>query len=70
MRIRTLAGVAVAGMATAAAVVGGVAYATADEEEPTVRIVTEREAPVENAQQPDEDCPEKSGDAAPQGTGL
>lgn len=71
MRIRTLAGVAVAGMATAAAVVGGVAYATADENEPTVRIV-QQEAPAEEAvqEQPAEDCPEKSGEAAPEGTGL
>jgi hypothetical protein len=67
MRIRTLAGVAVAGVAAAAAVVGGVAYATADDkvnEEPTVRIVTEREAAQ---QQSTEDCPEK---ADQQGTGL
>ena len=62
MRIRTLAGVAVAGAAAAAAVVGGVAYATADENDPTVRIVQQ--------EQPAEDCPEKSGEAAPQGTGL
>lgn len=63
MRIRTLAGVAVAGAAAAAAVVGGVAYATADENDPTVRIV-QQEQPA------DEDCPEKSGEAAPRGTGL
>lgn len=62
MRIRTLAGVAVAGAAAAAAVVGGVAYATADDEDPTVRIVTEREAAQPSST---EDCPEKT-----QGTGL
>jgi hypothetical protein len=59
MRIRTMAGLAVAGAATAAAVVGGVSYATADENEPTVRIVQEQPQP--------EDCPEKNGTA---GTGL
>jgi hypothetical protein len=63
MRIRTMAGLAVAGAATAAAVVGGVSYATADENEPTVRIVQEDTA------QP-EDCPEKSGTPSPEGTGL
>ena len=67
MRIRTLAGVAVAGVAAAAAVVGGVAVATADDNEPTMRIVTEREAA--QPAQPDEDCPEKDG-AAPQESGL
>lgn len=66
MRIRTLAGVAVAGVAAAAAVVGGVAVATADENEPTVRIVQEAQQ-----SQPDEDCPEKNGEAAaPQESGL
>jgi hypothetical protein len=70
MRIRTLAGVAVAGVAAAAAVVGGVAVATADEQEPIVRIVQEAQ-PGDTAQQPGEDCPEKNGDAsAPQGSGL
>ena len=72
MRIRTLAGVAVAGAAAAAAVVGGVAYATADDNDPTVRIV-QQERPADDAarEQPAEDCPEKSGEAAaPQGTGL
>lgn len=54
MRIRTLTGVAVAGVAAAAAVVGGVTYATADDDDPTVRIVTEREQPST------EDCPEKT----------
>ena len=58
MRIRTLTGVAVAGVAAAAAVVGGVTYATADDRaddtEPIVRIVTEREQPSTA------DCPEKS----------
>ena len=68
MRIRTLAGVAVAGVAAAAAVVGGVAVATADENEPTVRIV--QEAQPGDTAQPDEDCPEKNGEAAPEGTGL
>ena len=68
MRIRTMAGIAVAGAAAAAAIAGGVAVA--DDNEPTVRIVTEQEAPAENAaQQPEEDCPEKNG-AAPEGTGL
>jgi hypothetical protein len=69
MRIRTMAGIAVAGAAAAAAiVVGGVAVA--DDNEPTVKIVTEQGQPVENAaQQPEEDCPEKDG-AAPEGTGL
>lgn len=67
MRIRTLAGVAVAGAAAAAAVVGGVAYATADDDEPTVRIVTEREAAQPAEQQSTEDCPDK---ADQQGTGL
>jgi len=57
MRIRTLAGVAVAGAAAAAVVVGGVAYATADDDEPTVRIITEREAAHP---QSTEDCPEKT----------
>jgi len=70
MRIRTLAGVAVAGVAAAAAVVGGVAVANADEDEPIMRIVTEREAAQQQPAQPDEDCPEKNGAAAPQGTGL
>lgn len=72
MRIRTMAGIAVAAAATAAAVVGGVAYATADESEPTLRIVTERQA--QPAQQdPERDCPEKDGAAespGPEGTGL
>jgi hypothetical protein len=78
MRIRTLAGLAVAGAAGVAAIVGGAAYAAADEE-PIVRIVTEEPA-VGNAVQPDdsqprEDCPEKDGSApetAPNtsGTGL
>lgn len=70
MRIRTLAGVAVAGVAAAAAVVGGVAVATADENEPTVRIVQEAQPEEAAQQQPAEDCPEKNGGAAPQGTGL
>ena len=70
MRIRTLAGVAVAGVAAAAAVVGGVAVATADENEPTVRIVQEVQPEEAAQQQPAEDCPEKSGEAAPQETGL
>ena len=70
MRIRTLAGVAVAGVAAAAAVVGGVAVATADDTEPTVRIVQEAQ-PGDTAQpRPDEDCPEKNGAAAPGETGL
>lgn len=73
MRIRTMAGVAVAGAAAAAAIVGGVAYATADESEPTLRIVTERENAAQPAA-PEEDCPEKSGgqttSPSPQGTGL
>lgn len=59
MRIRTMAGIAVAGAAAAVAIVGGVAYA-ADDNEPTVRIVQDQPAPTE-------DCPEK---AAPEGTGL
>jgi hypothetical protein len=50
MRIRTVAGLAVA--AAAAITGGGVAYAAADDGEPVVRIV-EQEA------QPDEDCPER-----------
>jgi hypothetical protein len=66
MRIRTM-GIAVAGAAAAAAIIGGVAVA--DDNEPTVQIITEQEAPAENAAQPDEDCPEKDG-AAPEGTGL
>lgn len=70
MRIRTI-GIAVAGAAAAAAIVGGVAVA--DDNEPTVQIITEQQAPAENAAQPeaqpDEDCPEKDG-AAPEGTGL
>jgi hypothetical protein len=81
MRIRTIAGLAVAGAAGIAAVVGGAAYAAADDE-PIVRIVTEEPA-AENAVQPDdsqprEDCPEKGGapETAPEsapstsGTGL
>ncbi len=65
MRIRTMAGIAVAGAAATAAIIGGVAYATADEAEPTVRIVTE-EASGGAAQQ-ERDCPEEGGgsDAAP-----
>jgi hypothetical protein len=74
MRIRTMAGIVVAGAAAAVAVVGGVAYASGDETEPTVRIVTEREAPVENAAgQPaqdsaEKDCPEDG--ATTEGAGL
>jgi hypothetical protein len=70
MRIRTMAGAAVVGAAAVAAIAGGVAYATADESEPTLRIVTEREVPVENAAQPDrEDCPDKGAGSA-EGAGL
>jgi hypothetical protein len=65
MRIRTMVGGAVVGAAAVAAVAGGVAYATADESEPTLRIVTERES---GAQQSDrEDCPEES---TAEGAGL
>lgn len=70
MRIRTLAGVAVAGVAAAAAVVGGVTVATADDNEPIVRIVQEAQPEEAAQEQPAEDCPEKNGEAAPQGTGL
>jgi len=78
MRIRTMAGAAVVGAAAVAAIAGGVAYATADEDEPTLRIVTEREAPVDNAAQPGdgtrapdrEDCPDKGGDGTAEGAGL
>jgi hypothetical protein len=72
MRIRTMAGIAVAGTAAAAGIFGGIAYATADEAEPIVRIVTEGGA--QPAQEPD--CPEKGGSAtespspSPEGTGL
>ncbi|HEX6358060.1 hypothetical protein [Actinophytocola sp.] len=59
MRIRTMAGIALAG--TAFAVVGGVAYASADESEPTLRIVTEQEQPAQEL-----NCPEKGSE----GTGL
>ena len=73
MRIRTMAGVAVAGAAAAAGIVGGVAYATADEGEPIVRIVTEREDAAQPAA-PEEDCPYESGGQteapSPEGTGL
>ncbi len=77
MRIRTMAGLVVAGAAGAAAIVGGVAYAAADESgnddgEPIVRIV-EQEAPAENAVQeegqPGKDCPETGG-AQPSRDGL
>jgi hypothetical protein len=74
MRIRTMAGIAVAGTAAAAGIFGGIAYATADEAEPTVRIITEQEA--QPAQQPERDCPDEGGSAAespspsPEGAGL
>jgi hypothetical protein len=75
MRIRTMAGIAVAGTAAAAGIFGGIAYAAADDAEPTVRIVTDQEA--QPAQQQQEwDCPEKGGSAgespspSPEGTGL
>jgi hypothetical protein len=74
MRIRTMTGIVVAGAAAAVAVVGGVAYASGDETEPTVQIVTEREAPAENAaRQPtqdntEKDCPEDG--ATTEGAGL
>lgn len=72
MRIRTMAGLVVAGTAAAGAIAGGVAYAAADDSEPIVRIV-EQEAPVENAarqeEQPKEDCPETDG-AEPSQDGL
>jgi hypothetical protein len=58
MRIRTVAGLAIAGVAATAAIAGGVAYATAEDGDPVVRIVTEE-------RQPAEDCP----DEAPE-TGL
>ncbi|PXY23500.1 hypothetical protein [Prauserella endophytica] len=61
MRIRTLAGLAIAG-ASAAAIAGGVALADTpgSAEEPTVRIVQES--------QPDdgEDCPSGSGQSSPE----
>jgi hypothetical protein len=78
MRIRTMAGLVVAGAAATGAIVGGVAYAAADDtSEPIVRIV-EQEAPAENAaenavrqevQQPEKNCPETDG-AQPSQAGL
>lgn len=66
MRIKTLAGLAIAG-ASAAAIAGGVAYAaTGDGErgpEPTVRIVQESQ-PGD-----DRDCPEEATTATAE-TGL
>ncbi|MFF5989212.1 hypothetical protein [Prauserella flavalba] len=61
MRIRTLAGLAVAG-ASAAAIAGGVALAAppGSEEEPTVRIVQESQ-PGEG-----KDCPSGSGQPSPE----
>lgn len=70
MRIRTMAGIAVAGVAAAVTVAGGVAYATADESETTLRIVTEQEQPA----QQEGECPEEGGGTgaapSPEGTGL
>jgi hypothetical protein len=74
MRIRTMAGLTAAGAAAVAAVIGGVAYASADENEPIVRIVTDESAGTRNAvqqEQPqDEDCPDKTGEAAPSTNGA
>jgi hypothetical protein len=74
MRIRTMAGLTAAGAAAVAAVIGGVAYASADENEPIVRIVTD-ETGARNAVQPEqpqeEDCPDKTGEApSTAGAGL
>ena len=74
MRIRTMAGLTAAGAAAVAAVIGGVAYASADENEPIVRIVTDETSGARNAAQPeqpqDEDCPDKAGEAAPSTAGA
>ncbi len=64
MRIRTMTGLAFAGVAAAAAVVaGGVAYAGDDRATtPVLQIVTEREAAQPaSLQWSREDCPEKDG---------
>jgi hypothetical protein len=68
MRIRTMAGLALAGGIFGVAVVAGVAYATADESEPTLRIVTQEEGAAQPAQST-EDCPETATPNA-EGTGL
>jgi hypothetical protein len=71
MRIRTMAGLTAAGAAAVAAVIGGVAYASADESEPIVRIVTDETSGARNAVQPqEEDCPDKTGEAAPSTNGA
>lgn len=78
MRIRTMAGLTAAGAAAVAAVIGGVTYASADEE-PIVRIVTDETAGTSNVVQQEqpqdqqrEDCPDETGEAAPspEGAGL
>lgn len=84
MRIRTVAGLTIAGAAAAAAMAGGVAISTADENDPVVRIVTE-DQPAGNSgtsedsgtsgrsiQDDGRDCPDKSTGAepAPTETGL
>ncbi len=64
MRIRTITGLAFAGVAAAAAVVaGGVAYAGDDRAAtPVLQIVTEQEAAQPGTLQwSREDCPEKDG---------
>ncbi len=75
MRIRTMAGLTAASAAAVAAVIGGVAYASADESEPIVRIVTDETGArnaVQQEQPQEEDCPDKTGEAAPspEGAGL
>ncbi|MQA09883.1 MAG: hypothetical protein GEU98_15290 [Pseudonocardiaceae bacterium] len=70
MRIRTMAGLAVAGAAATAAI-GGVGYAASDEtNEPVARIVTESSQPGGTGDAADRDCPDGDGGTSTAEAGL